>query len=190
MTKNQTSFQKGHVPYNKGKHESEIEKLRISKTMKKLGIKPLCDNPMKSFEQRKRASKRNKELGIKPPIQFGDKNHSKLLNVRRKNSESHKGLHIGNENPNWKGGRKASTARQHARRKREFGFNPLNGTFKNSVGHHLNKVDVLNIPEELHKSIQHKLGNQKSMNEINQKALEWYFEQNITDNRFLIEGDI
>lgn len=60
--------------------------------------------------------------------------------------------------------------RIYARRK-SFGHNPLNEKFPGSVGHHINRNDVIYIPEEIHKSIVHKQGDKVSMNKINELAI-------------------
>ena len=60
----------------------------------------------------------------------------------------------------------------NTKRRRELGYNPLNEKFPGSVGHHINKNDVVYIPEELHKSIPHRQEDEESMKEINQLAQE------------------
>lgn len=73
----------------------------------------------------------------------------------------------------WKQANPESVKASHTRRKRELGFNPLNEKFLGSVGHHINRDDVVFIPEQLHKSIIHNQGDKESMNEINTLALEY-----------------
>lgn len=52
-------------------------------------------------------------------------------------------------------------------------FNPINKYFPGSNGHHLNKDDVIYIPEELHKSIGHSVIHDRNMTEINNASFEW-----------------
>lgn len=59
------------------------------------------------------------------------------------------------------------------RRKRNFGYIPLNNKFPGSVGHHISKDLVIFIPEELHKSVPHRYNDPTSMGEINGLALEF-----------------
>lgn len=56
-------------------------------------------------------------------------------------------------------------------RRQNLGYNELNDKFPGSVGHHINKNDVIYIPEEIHKSIQHKQGDEVSMSKINELAI-------------------
>lgn len=71
---------------------------------------------------------------------------------------------------------KISRAKTHARRDRELGFNPLNNYFENSNAHHLDKINIIHIPNKLHKSYQHSQKDNKSMKQINIKA--WDFMEN------------
>ena len=59
------------------------------------------------------------------------------------------------------------------KRKRNFGYIPLNEKFPGSVGHHISMDLVIYIPEELHKSIPHRYDDPISMGEINILALEY-----------------
>lgn len=60
-----------------------------------------------------------------------------------------------------------------ARRQRKLGYESLNQPFEGSVGHHIDRVRVINIPEELHKSIRHSVLRNENMEAINQLA--WNF---------------
>lgn len=70
-------------------------------------------------------------------------------------------------------------ARIYARRKRDLGYNSHNNRFDGCEGHHLNKTDVLFIPEELHQSIRHKQSDPASMKLINDAAFEWLCTQEV-----------
>lgn len=56
-------------------------------------------------------------------------------------------------------------------RYRELGFNPLNEPFEGAHGHHINKIDVIYMPKELHRSVYHNVFTGQGMDAINKKAL-------------------
>ena len=58
-------------------------------------------------------------------------------------------------------------------KRRNLGFIPLNEPFPNSEAHHIDKMFVVYIPEELHKSISHNVWTGRNMELINDKAFEW-----------------
>lgn len=65
------------------------------------------------------------------------------------------------------------------KRNRELGYNVINkldSTNPNYVGHHINKIDVLFIPAEIHKSIYHSVTKNINMDRINTIAINWYLE--------------
>lgn len=74
----------------------------------------------------------------------------------------------------WKGGVKATAARQSAKRK-EFGFIPLNDRFVGGEGHHIDKEFVVYIPKETHRSIYHSVTRDINMEEINALALDYVY---------------
>ncbi|MEN6292332.1 MAG: hypothetical protein ABFD07_10025 [Methanobacterium sp.] len=65
---------------------------------------------------------------------------------------------------------KARSKRHAAKRKCELGFRPLNSWFEGSVAHHINKDDVIYMPESVHKSVPHSLKTGKNMDTINKLA--------------------
>ena len=67
--------------------------------------------------------------------------------------------------------------RAKAERKRDLKYNELNIWFKGSVGHHMNRNDVIYIPVELHRSISHSRFDQMKMNRINKAAINWLMAQ-------------
>lgn len=71
----------------------------------------------------------------------------------------------------WKQNNPIKVRKSIARRKRELGYNPLNKKFEGSVGHHINKNDIIYIPEHIHKSIPHRQDDLVSMEQINQLAM-------------------
>jgi hypothetical protein len=68
--------------------------------------------------------------------------------------------------------------RSHAKRKRDFGFNPLNHFVQGYHGHHIDLINVIFIPKELHIAIPHKQKDESSMLIIN--ILAWaYMESSV-----------
>lgn len=67
--------------------------------------------------------------------------------------------------------------RKYNKRREIMSFNPINKYFPGSNGHHLNKDDVIYIPEELHKSIGHSVIHNRNMTEINNTSFEWLCTQ-------------
>lgn len=68
---------------------------------------------------------------------------------------------------------KLAMQRNKAKRYRQLGFIPLNQWFKDSEAHHIDKEKVIYIPKELHESINHSLLQNRNMEVINAKALEF-----------------
>lgn len=58
-------------------------------------------------------------------------------------------------------------------KRRQLGFIPLNKSFSGSDGHHIDKIHVVYIPHELHKSVSHNVWTGRGMTEINDKVFEW-----------------
>lgn len=61
----------------------------------------------------------------------------------------------------------------HAKRKKNFGFLPINKPFPNSHGHHINTEHVIYIPAEIHSGTHHSVKQNLNMDLINQKAFTW-----------------
>ena len=57
------------------------------------------------------------------------------------------------------------------KRKRNLGFNPLNEFIKGLVAHHINRDDIIYMPEKIHQSIAHCLATGKNMKIINNYAM-------------------
>jgi len=66
--------------------------------------------------------------------------------------------------------------RHQNKRKRNLGFNPLNKSFEGATAHHINRTEVIYIPEELHKSIPHCLETGRNMKKINRFAINFVKE--------------
>lgn len=67
--------------------------------------------------------------------------------------------------------------KRYHKRKRNLGFNALNNYSKGLVAHHINKNDVIYIPENIHRNICHCLETGKNMNEINKIAINYILEE-------------
>jgi hypothetical protein len=76
----------------------------------------------------------------------------------------------GEKSPFYKGGRKATKARERAFR-RKLGGITLNTAFKGSEGHHIDRQHIVFIPKELHRSVPHRLNKPETMEKINTKVL-------------------
>ena len=63
---------------------------------------------------------------------------------------------------------------KHKAKRRCLGFIPLNDSFNESVGHHIDKEFVLYIPKELHK-IKHNVFTGEGMDRINEIALNYCY---------------
>jgi hypothetical protein len=79
----------------------------------------------------------------------------------------------GEEAAGYRGGKKVSNARNHAKRHRNLGFIPLNTYFAGCEGHHINVREVIFIPKEMHKSVWHNLNTRQGMKAINALALDF-----------------
>ena len=71
---------------------------------------------------------------------------------------------------------KMSDAKEHARRKRNLGFIPLNESFPGSHYHHIDSECVIAIPEELHRSIYHNQVTGQGMEEMNDLAMKFFIQ--------------
>jgi len=79
---------------------------------------------------------------------------------------------------------KESIKRTKNKRKRNFGFNPLNEYFNNSEAHHINTIDVIYIPINYHFK-GHSVLKNKNMEPINTVAFFFLVMQNIDKFRYL-----
>lgn len=78
--------------------------------------------------------------------------------------------------------------KQYARR-RGLGFIAVNNTFEGADAHHIDKVHVAYIPEQLHLSISHNVWTGCNMEKINAKVFEWLEKTSQTPKLFtLIEN--
>jgi hypothetical protein len=80
---------------------------------------------------------------------------------------------FGEKSPNWKGGKKEVHKRANFKREHNFGFVPLNEYFEGADAHHLDKVYVIYMDKEVHRSIKHSVLKNQNMNEINAIAFNY-----------------
>jgi hypothetical protein len=73
---------------------------------------------------------------------------------------------------------KPMDAKQNAQRRRELGYKLLNTFSVGCVGHHIDKENVIYIPETIHRSIRHSVIRNENMDVINAIALTYLDKQN------------
>jgi len=146
----------------KGRHLSEETKRKLSEVLK----------------GNKRALGHSCSKEHKKHISEVMKGHITSEETKRKISKTEKGKLVpkGEKSCLWKGGIKESRRRNRRRNKskrRSFDFVPLNEFFEGAVAHHLDKVYVVYIPEEVHRSITHSVLKNINMDVIN--AVAWNY---------------
>lgn len=115
------------------------------------------NNPKKCRNYNKKWKENNKELNLEIHKKWYENNREECLKTNKK----------------WRQDHPLKIKTSNMKRKRELGYNPLNEKFPGSVGHHINRNDVVFIPEGLHKSISHSQNNLESMEKINTLAIEY-----------------
>lgn len=65
------------------------------------------------------------------------------------------------------------------KRRDNMGFNPLNEWFEGSHAHHINKIDIIYIPNKWNRLVYHNIYTQKNMEIINTIAFFFLVQQNI-----------
>jgi hypothetical protein len=63
-------------------------------------------------------------------------------------------------------------------KRRKLGSIELNEYFAGADGHHIDKIHIVWVPHELHKSVFHNIWTGRGMKEINTKVWEWLNAQN------------
>lgn len=81
--------------------------------------------------------------------------------------------------------RKELYKKHRCKRIRKLGFIPLNESFICSEAHHIDKLFVVYIPEELHHSIPHNVWTGRNMELINDKVFEWLIEYRDSTAKFI-----
>ncbi len=184
---------KGRIPWNKGvikyedtlsRKEYKAEWYRKNKDksrkatnkwreanpekVKESNRKSNIKHRIKRNEKAKQCHKKNKEKYDKSNKKWREQNPEKVKEYRRKSRKYRKTL---------KG--KLCMYNYNAKRKRNLGYVILNIRFEGSHGHNINKVDVIFIPEEIHKSISHNVYTNHNMNVINTIAFFFLVQNNI-----------
>jgi len=90
----------------------------------------------------------------------------------RENQKNYRETHREQRRKNWN--------KCNAKRKRSLGFIPLNDPFSGSVAHHIDLETIVYIPKELHVSISHSVLKNYGMELINDKALKWLIEHDVS----------
>jgi len=94
------------------------------------------DHKQKRAERFKKYYQDNREKIKKHVNQYRQMHRKEVRRRNRQYSKTEKG--------------REARIRGWNKRQRKLGFNPLNNWFPGSVGHHINDIDVVYIPEELH----------------------------------------
>lgn len=101
--------------------------------------------------------------------------------------ETHKEQYLG-QSGNWRKEHPKEMRihyKKHCAKRRQLGFIPLNKSFTDSDGHHINKDFVIYIPHDLHISVSHNVWTGKGMKQINDKAFEWLIDHEDTNQTFI-----
>lgn len=189
----QRKWKQEHPDYHNNWNKQHPESVRESRRRYRENHKEQCKIARKQYYQKnkeqeirnatawqhknpekKKASDKKYYLNHKE--QYHDNNKKYRHNNREKvNAMDRKYRKKWNKTPK---GRVNIKKRNH-RRKHELGYIPLNeweATTPGFVGHHLDKEHVLFIPKELHETSIHKQSDLKSMDIINEKAINWYVD--------------
>lgn len=115
-------------------------------------------NPDKVKEMRRRYYLKHKDQNLLRGKEWAKKNPDKDKAIHRKFRTTPKG--------------KASN-KQHKARRRSLGFIEMNECFEGSEAHHINKDQIIYIPQDMHKKHPHNLNDAESMELINKLAFEF-----------------
>lgn len=135
-----------------------------------------AEKKYKQSEKGKATAKRyiESDKGKIKEARYSQSEKGKARLKRYGQSEKGKGMHARYKQTK-KG--KIINARICAKRKRNLGYYVINNKFPGSEGHHINKDNVLFIPEELHRLNRHRLSDPEPMKVINTLAFEWLVTQ-------------
>lgn len=142
-----------------GKHLSD-------KTKEKLHLRFVGRAPWNTGKQHSEETKRKISESRKGQL-ISEETKKKMHDAAKERIKTHP-LPIGESSPKWKGGRKAQKFRR-----RQLGFVCLNEPFEGAVAHHIDRINVIFVPSELHKRIGHSQNNPESMERINTKVFCW-----------------
>ena len=178
----QNTKQYKHKYYMEHREHYREYKKKYYQEHKEVISKCYQENKEKKLDYNRKWYKGHKEKSK----QYRKVNHQQLLEYSRKYRQEHKEeikqyqkanrQRLLNLTKQWKinhpGKMKEMTVRRTSKR-RGLGFSPLNKPFKDSIGHHINKNDIIYIPEELHRSISHSIKTGRNMKEINKLAIKF-----------------
>ena len=171
VQKNIETIRKKNIEYNKNHHEARMEYWKTYRIKNKNIINEKArikrSNPEEKERRRLKAIEYRKENPEKRKEYYA-KNKERCLMLNKLFYKSEKGREF---------------IRKKDKRRREFGYKPINAWFKNSHYHHLHlngdKDIGIYIPKKLHQSIPHSSIDGRGMTEINKAALEWLTQQSI-----------
>ncbi len=155
MTSERKAYHKEYYLKNKRKitaqHKLYLSSLEARITYNNYHRKYYAINKIKMrSEQKIRRTLPNNKIKIK---EYSAKNKARIITYKRKYRRTLKG--------------KESNAKQYAKHQRTLGYNPLNSVFQGCNGHHLDNINVINIPQDLHTTIPHRQNCEDQMNKIN-----------------------
>jgi hypothetical protein len=166
-------FQKGNT-INVGRHPSAETRAKLSKIATER-IKIFSPTRGKHHNEETKHKIRQSLTGKKrPPYSDEWKQHIGEALKGNKNGRYFKNgfMPSGKAHPSWKGGKRMTRIRSYAIRKC-LGHDALNEQFEGSEGHHFDKVHIVFIPKELHRSVWHSLDKPETMEQINTKVICW-----------------
>ena len=103
----------------------------------------------------------------------------------KKRSNSQNGKVLKDENaPAYKHGLNRDVSNNA---KRGLGTKPINRRRKGRVMHHIDKMQVLYVPKDLHESVSHSIKTGKNMKKINRLAFKWLDSVTTLSQRSLFE---
>lgn len=125
---------------------------------KRKGYRSKCRKCMGDYNKRYFQTERGKEVIARASRNYFDTEKGTEAHRRgsRKWGATEKGREYCNEySRRYKTTKKGklNSRRYYTKRRRKMGFNPLNGAFEGSVWHHVNDVDVVAIPESVHRRL-------------------------------------
>jgi hypothetical protein len=149
-------------------------------------------------EKRKRLRKKHPERIKEYRRQWRQDHRDKCADYERRYKENHRELinktrkqWVKNNQEHWRELRRRykekhpdvvrAGKQRYARNKRRYlGFVPLNEYFEGSEAHHVDKVHVIYIPKEMHRSVYHCIWNGHGMAKINVLVFEWLSQESKT----------
>ncbi len=185
--------QKGYVNYSEyckqykeSNREQVLEKKKQYRQQNKKKVylqqKNWYSNHPEFKEQKKQYYQENKECISKQRKKYRQDNKEKITKQKKHYSLNNRKNISEQKRKYYKTPRgKVTINKSISKRKHNLGYNVLNPqdvANPKYVGHHLDKENVLFIPEEIHKSVSHSVLKNKNMEIINSKCYNWYYNRN------------